>query len=59
MLSPYRIPPSSNTHTRNQKTSNQTEYEFKMTSNDLKMTSTDLKMTSKNANENDNLVSKK
>ena len=46
MLSPYRIPPSSNTHTRKQKTSNHTEINMKMTSNDLKMTSIVLKMAS-------------
>ena len=39
MLSSYRIPPSSNTQRRKQKTSNQTEHDFKMTSNDRKMTS--------------------
>ena len=37
MLSPYRTPPSSNTHTRKQKTSNQTEHDLKMASNDLKL----------------------
>ena len=39
MLSPYRIPPSSNTHTRKQKSSNHTEHDLKMTSNHLRMTS--------------------
>ena len=46
MLSPYRIPPSSNTHTTKQKTSNRTEYDRKVTLYDLKMTPNDLKMTS-------------
>ena len=50
MRSPYRIPLSSNTHTRNQKTSNHNEHDLKMTSNDLKMSSSHLKMTSKNVN---------
>ena len=48
MLSPYRIPPSSNTnHTRKQKTTNTNIDDVKVTSNDLKMTSNDLKTTSK------------
>ena len=29
MFSPYRLPPSSNTHTRKQKTSNHSEHELK------------------------------
>ena len=57
MLSPYRLPPSSKTHTRKQKTSNNTKQDLRMTSNDLKLTSKDLKMTSKD--ENDELVSRK
>ena len=36
MLSSYRIPPSSKTHTRKQNISNHTDFEFKMTSDDLK-----------------------
>ena len=52
MLSPYRIPPSSKTLTRKQKTSNHTEH-------DLKMTSNDLKRTSKGVHENDKPVFKK
>ena len=48
MLSPYRIPPTSNTHTRKQKT----EHDLKVISNDLKMTSNDCRTTSKNRNEN-------
>ena len=39
MISPYRIPRSSTTHTRKEKISNRTEHDLKMTSNDLKMTS--------------------
>ena len=39
MLSPYRIPQSSNNHTKEPKSSNHTEQDFKMTSNDLKMIS--------------------
>ena len=46
MLSPYRIPPTSNTLTGKQKTSNHTEHDLKMTSIDQRMTSNDLKMTS-------------
>ena len=38
MLSPYRIPLSSTTHTRKKKTSNHTEHNLKMTWNDLKKT---------------------
>ena len=45
MLSPYRLPPSSNTLTRKQKTSNHSERDLKMTSNYPKMTSNDLKLT--------------
>ena len=45
MLSPYKTPPSSNTHTRKQKFSNHTELDLKMTSKDIKMTSNDLKRT--------------
>ena len=37
--SPYRIPPSTNSHTTKQETSNDTEHDPKMTSNDLKITS--------------------
>ena len=37
MLSPHRIPSSSTTHTRKQKTSNSTEKDLRMTSVDLKM----------------------
>ena len=48
---PYRIAPSSNTHTRKQKSSNLTEH-------DLKVTSNDHKKTSKDANEYDSPVSK-
>ena len=47
MHSPYRILQSSNTHTRKQKASNNTEQDLKMTSNDLGMSSNDLKETSK------------
>ena len=36
MLSPYRTPLSSNTHTRKQKISNHTEPDLKVTFNDLK-----------------------
>ena len=43
MLSPFRKPPSSNTHTIKQKTSNHTEYDLKK----LQMTSNWPKMTSK------------
>ena len=51
MFSPYRIPPpSSNTNTRKQMTSNHTEHHLKAISNDLKMTSNDVRMTSKNEN---------
>ena len=39
MFSPYRKPPSSNTHTRKQKTSNHTVHDLKMTSNYVKTTS--------------------
>ena len=46
MLSPFRIPPTSNTLPGKQKTSNHTEHDLKMTSIDLRMTSNDLKMTS-------------
>ena len=46
MPSSYRIPLSSNTHTRKQKTSNHTVQDLKMNSNDLKMTSNDIKITS-------------
>ena len=35
MLSPYRIPPTSNTHKRKQRT----EHDLKVTSNDFKMSS--------------------
>ena len=66
MLSPYRIPPSANNHTRKQKISNHTEHDLKLTSNDLKMTlndlrmtSIDLKLTSKNTNENGKKVKTK
>ena len=59
MLSPYRIPPSSNTHTRKQKTSNHSMHELKVTSIDLKMTSNDLKMITKDVNEIDTPVFKK
>ena len=52
MLSPYGIPPSSNTHTRKQMISNHIE-------NDLKMDSKDLKMNRNGTNENDKPVSKK
>ena len=53
MLSPYRLPPSSKTQTKKQKTSKQTKHDLKMTSNGFKITSNDLK------NENDKTVSKK
>ena len=46
MLSPYRIPPSSETNQRKQKTPNTKLDDVKVTSNDLKMTSNDLKTTS-------------
>ena len=47
MLSPYRIPPSSNTnHTRKQKTPNTNLDDVKMTSNDPKKTSNGLKKIS-------------
>ena len=51
LLSPYRIPTKSNTHTRKQKTSNHTEHDRKTTSSDIKMTSNDLKMTSNESNQ--------
>ena len=44
MLSPYRIPTSSNT--RKEKTPNTNHDDVQMTSNDLKKTSNDLEMTS-------------
>ena len=50
LLSPYRLPSLSNTHTRKPKTSNNTKHYLKMTSKDLKMASNDLKMTSKDGN---------
>ena len=56
MLSPHRIPPSPNTNTRKEKTSNHTEHNLKMTLNDLKMTSNDLKRAS---NEKDRPVFEK
>ena len=59
MFSPYRIPPSTNTHTRKRKTSNHTEHDLKMASKDLKMTSTDFKMTSKDVIDNGKPVFKK
>ena len=46
MLSHYRIPPSSNTHRRKQKSQNHTEHDLKMTSYDLKVTANNLKATS-------------
>ena len=46
MLSQYRIPPSSNTHTRKQKNQNHTEPDLKMTSIDHRVTSNDLKLSS-------------
>ena len=49
MLSPYRISPTSNTHTRKQKTSNPTEHDLKISSTDLKINSNDLKITSNEA----------
>ena len=39
MLSPYKIPPSSQTQTGKQKLSNLTDPDLKMTSYDLKLTS--------------------
>ena len=39
MLPPFRIQPSSNTHTRKHNTSNHSKCDRKMSSNDLKMTS--------------------
>ena len=47
MLSPYTIPPSSETNQRKQKTPNTKLDDDKVTSNDLKTTSNDLKTTSK------------
>ena len=41
MPSPYGIPPSSNTHTTKQTSSNYTEHDLKLTSNHVKMTSED------------------
>ena len=38
MFSPYKIPTSSNNHTRKHKISNHTEHDLKMTSNDRKRT---------------------
>ena len=52
LLSPYKIPPSSNTLTKKQKSSNPSEHDTKMSSNDLKL-------TSKDVNENEKLVSEK
>ena len=46
VLSPYRIPPSSNSRTRKQNTTNHTENDLKLTSGNRKMTSNGLKMTS-------------
>ena len=46
LLSPYRLPPSSKTNQRKQKTPNTNLDDIKVTSNDLKMTSNDLKTTS-------------
>ena len=52
MLSPYRIPPSSKTNQRKQKTPNTYLDDVKVTSNDLKVTSNDLKTTSNEAGKN-------
>ena len=49
MHSRFRILQSSNTHTREQTASNNTEHYLKMTSNYLKTTSNDLKDTSKDS----------
>ena len=47
MLSPYRIPPSSETnHTRKQKTPSIDFDDVKVTSNDLKLTTNGLETTS-------------
>ena len=46
MLSPYRLPPSSKTNQRKQKTPKTNLDDIKVTSNDLEMTSNDLKTTS-------------
>ena len=46
MLSPYRIPPSSTTNQRKQKTPNSNTDVVKVTSNDLEKTSNDLKTNS-------------
>ena len=53
MLSPYGLPPSSISHTRKQKTPNNTKHDIKMTSNDHKIP----QKTSKD--ENDKAVAKK
>ena len=56
MFSPYRVPPSTNTHTRNENTSNHTEHNLKMISNSLKMISKDSNETGeKNKNKKNNL----